>query len=277
VIYRYISILKNHKHPVRFVLARLLTLSGLCRFLTIPQKGYQIRFHPANLSTNLWIDPGFREDALSFFNAYLKPGDRVIDVGANIGDTVLTSSLCVGPSGQVIGIEAHPRTFSFLTENIVLNRTTNVALIHSAAGDQNGTVKFSDSRYDDMNQVSHGNLEVPVSRLDDLIPTTDSIALLKIDVEGYELPVFRGASRILSQTECIYFEVGEAMCNDFGYTPLTLLKEVALHGFTLFVHEGGTILRFLPSNQTFDPYVNIIALRRPETIRTRTDWSPSAA
>ncbi len=273
MINRYISILKKHEHPVRFVLARLLVLSGLCRFFTIPQNGYRIRFHPANLPTNLWINPCNREDALSFFNAYLKSGDRVIDVGANIGDTVLTSSVRVGPTGHVTGIEAHPRTFSFLAENIALNEATNVTLIHSAAGDQKGTVNFSDSRYDDMNQVNHGDLEVPVRPLDDLIESPDSIALLKIDVEGYELPVFRGARRILSQAECIYFEAGETMCRDFGYEVDDLLQAATDNGFELYVHELGTVLTTIKSGQSFIPYRNIVGCRDSRVLFQRTGWS----
>lgn len=258
---------------MRFVLARLLVMSGLCRFFTIPQNGYRIRFHPANLSTNLWINPGNREEALSFFNAYLKAGDRVIDVGANIGDTVLTSALRVGSSGHVTGIEAHPRTFSFLAENIALNEATNVSLIHSAAGDQNGAVNFSDSRYDDMNQVNHGDIEVPVRTLDELITTTDSIALLKIDVEGYELPVFRGARRILSQAQCIYFEVGETMCRDFGYEVDDLLQDATENGFELFVHEGGDTLTTILAGQSFIPYRNIVGCRDSRELFRRTGWS----
>lgn len=272
MVLRYISIFARHRHPVRFVLARLLVLSGLCKFITIPQKGYRIRFHAANLPTNLWIDPTYREEPLSFFNAYLKPGDRVVDVGANVGDTVLTSSVCVGPSGHVTGVEAHPRTYSFLAENVHLNRVNNVTLIHSAAGEQSGTVNFSDSRYDDMNQVNRGLLEVPLNTLDNLVTTTESIALLKIDVEGYELPVFKGARRILSQTKCIYFEVGDKMCRDFDYTPDELLAEVQSHGFSLFIHDDGRKLSELRTNQKFDPYLNMVAVKSSEELRLRTGW-----
>lgn len=272
MIQRYISILRRHKHPIRFVLARLLVSTGLCKFITIPQKGYRIRFHAANLPTNLWIDPTYREEPLSFFNAYLKPGDQVIDVGANVGDTVLTSSVRVGSTGHVTGIEAHPRTYTFLSENVALNEVANVTLIHSAAGEQSGTVKFSDSRYDDMNQVNRGDLEVPLNALDDLISTDASIALLKIDVEGYELPVFKGARRILSQTKCIYFEVGDKMCSDFGYTASELLAEVQSNGFSLFIHDEGGRLSELSTNQKFDPYLNVVAVKNPDDLRQRTGW-----
>lgn len=273
MIQRYISILQRHKHPVRFVLARLLALSGLCRYITIPQKGYCIRFHPANLPTHIWIDPQCREEPLVFFNAYLQKGDVVIDVGANIGDTVLTSSLRVGQLGSVTGIEAHPRTFRYLQENIRLNDFTNITLVHSAVGDEIGTVNFSDSRYDDMNQVNRGTLEVPLNRLDELVSTIEPIALLKVDVEGYERFVFRGATRLLTQAVCIYFEVGEKMCRDFGYEASELLDEVSGEGFQLFIHEKGTTLIPLKYDQSFDHYRNVVGCRDVANLIKRTGWT----
>lgn len=269
---RYLTILRRHRHPVRFTIARLLVSTGLCRLLTIPQRGYRIRFHPANLPTNLWIDPSYREEALSFFQAYLKPGDRVIDVGANVGDTVLTSALKVGKNGHVTGVEAHPRTFKFLTDNIAMNKAANVSLIHSAVGDAQGTVQFSDSRYDDMNHVNGGTLLVPVNTLDELIPPAEPLALLKVDVEGYELPVFKGAQETLECSRCVYFEVGDRMCRHFGYTPAELLSEVMRHGFHLLIHAEGQRLLRLRDEQPFEPYINMVAVKDPAELVQRTNW-----
>ena len=269
---RYLDILRKHRHPVRFVVARLLVLTGLCRLFTIPQRGYRLRFHPANLPTCLWIEPSCREEPLEFFHAYLKPGDKVVDVGANVGDTVLTASVQVGSAGHVFGVEAHPRTYRFLQGNVRLNKVTNVTLFNSAAGEKEGLVRFSDSRYDDMNQVGRGSLEVPISRLDDLLPGNESIALLKVDVEGYERSVFRGAVALLSRTECVYFEVGDKMCADFGYSAQELLDEVAAHGFQLFIADDRR--QFLPmsTNPSFTPYQNVVAVRRIEELLNRTGW-----
>ncbi len=269
---RYLDILRKHRHPVRFVVARLLVLTGFCRLFTIPQRGYRLRFHPANLPTSLWIDPACREEALAFFRDYLKPGDKVVDVGANVGDTVLTAAICVGSQGHVFGIEAHPRTYQFLCDNVRLNRVSNATLFNSAAGDKQGVVRFSDSRYDDMNQVGRGSLEVPISRLDDLLPGNESIALLKVDVEGYERSVFRGAVALLSRTECVYFEVGDKMCADFGYSAQELLDEVAAHGFQLFIADDHR--QFLPmsTNPSFTPYQNVVAVRNVGDLASRTHW-----
>lgn len=270
---RYLHILRSHRHPVRFVLARLLVLSGFCRFLIIPQRGYRLRFHPANLPTCLWIDPKCRVEPLAFFQAYLKAGDRVVDVGANVGDTLLTASVCVGSSGHVFGVEAHPRTFTFLRENIALNGVANVEIKHSAAGEEQGVVRFSDSRYDDMNQVGRGELEVPLARLDDLVPGSEPVSLLKIDVEGYERSVFRGATRLLSRTACVYFEVGDKMCEDFGHTAQELLADVQAQGFQLYIVDDRRHFAPLSAVNGFTPYQNVVGVRKVEDLLQRTGWS----
>jgi hypothetical protein len=60
-----------------------------------------------NLSAHYWVDPANRRRDEDLFAAYLKPGDTVIDVGANIGALTRTAAGAVGPAGTVIGIEAH--------------------------------------------------------------------------------------------------------------------------------------------------------------------------
>ena len=70
----YWKLVMNHERPGRFVMARLLMATSACRLLTIQLSGFRVRFHPANLSSQLWIDPRGRDKALSFFREYLKPG-----------------------------------------------------------------------------------------------------------------------------------------------------------------------------------------------------------
>ena len=234
----YIRILRAHPRPIRLILARGLVISGLCRLLTIKQRGYRLRFHPSNLSEQLWLNTACREDALEFFRTYLKPGDKVIDVGANIGDTVLTASVNVGPTGRIWAVEPHPRTFHFLETNLTLNGVTNVEAINSAAGDAGGDVAFSDGRRDDMNRVGGGTLMVPIRRLDDLVACRDPIALLKVDVEGYEKLVFTGAPAILEKTHCLHFEVSRTHFSWFGYQIRDLLQLVEASGFTLLRIES---------------------------------------
>ncbi len=269
----YWKLVMNHKRPGRFVMARLLMATSVCRWFTIRQSGFAVRFHPANLSSQLWIDPHERDDALELFRRYLKSGDHVVDVGANIGDTVLAAAVQVGPSGKVVGIEPHPRTFGFLKENVALNHVRNVQLINVAVGANPGTAKFSDDRCDDMNRIDGGSLQVPVARLDDLVQDDRPVALLKVDVEGYEKFVFEGARELLKRTRCVLFEVSSLHFARFGYTTQDVLTLLERTGFNVFRLSGARGIRSVTVDFDTESYENLIALRDVDDFARRTGWA----
>lgn len=270
----YLEILRNQKRPLRFLFGRGLVVSGLCRMLTIKQEGYRLRFYPSNLAELIWVNPRYRTGALRFFNDYVKVEDRVVDVGANIGDTTLTAARLVGPKGCVWAIEPHPRTFGFLEGNLKLNKVSNVIAINSAVGHKSGSVAFSDSRYDDENRVGLGELLVPIRKLDDLVDCRERIALLKVDVEGYEKFVFEGADNLLSRTQCIHFEVSRTHFSCFGYATRDLLELLESKGFQLFrIPSNGNLSRI---NTGYNPdliYEDLIGLRNSTQFAARTNWS----
>jgi FkbM family methyltransferase len=268
----YLKLAINHKRPARFVVARLLMSTGLCRLFRIRQRGYELWFHAANLSSQLWIDPTERDDALKFFRDYLKPGDRVVDVGANIGDTVLVASTQVGGAGHVVGLEAHPRTFRCLEENVRLNRATNVKLIESAVGAESRMIRFSNDRRDDMNMVGGGTLLIRMNRLDDLLSSTLPVTLLKIDVEGYERFVLEGATETLRRTQCVYCEVCAAHFRRFGYATRDVLQLLWRAGFLLYRVIGPSRLIAIGADFEAETYENLIALREIDEFCARTHW-----
>jgi len=248
-------------------------LTGTCRFLTIQQAGYRLRFHPSNISSQLWIDPDQRSADLQFLNDYLEPGDVMVDVGANIGETVLTAAIRVGSSGRVIGIEPHPRTFRFLADNLRLNGVANVDLINRAVGAVSGVVQFSDDRRDDMNRVGGGDIQVPVETLDSLVPAGAAIALLKVDVEGYERFVFEGAPEVLARTACVFFEVSGPHFATFGYRTADVLDLLLASGFHLFRVAGARALRAIGRDFDTAALENLVALRDLDEVRRRTGWT----
>jgi len=168
----------------------------------------------------------------------LRPGDTVIDVGANIGVLSLLASRLVGPSGRVLAIEAHPRTYAALLNNLKRNPATNVSQVNIAVGPEPGTVRFSDRQDDDWNKVEHdsGTLEVEVKPLDDVCAGYNHIDVLKIDVEGFELQVLKGATEVLERTDCVLLECWSEHTKGFGYTPndlITLMQRASFHGYWL--------------------------------------------
>jgi FkbM family methyltransferase len=269
----YVHIVIEHKRPLRFLVGRFLVKSGLCRLLTIQQNGYCLRFYPSNLSEQLWLDRSWREPELRFVKAYLRLGDHAIDVGANVGDTALTASLEVGTHGWVWAIEPHPRTFAFLTGNIRLNGAPNITAINAAAAAQPGRLMFEDGRRDDMNRVGELGVHVEVQRLDDIVSHRGRIDLLKIDVEGYELPVLYGAPEILKATRCIYFEVSKAHFRHFGYDIGAVLALLEGCGFLLLKLDGEQRLTRISSAYTTERVENLIAVRDLEELTERVNWA----
>jgi hypothetical protein len=148
----YLSMIRRQQRPVKFLMAQMLKRTRLCKFFSISQQGYTLKFYPSNLSTTLWIDPHDRDEDQAFLRSYIKPGDVVVDVGANIGFTVLASALATGPSGKVIAFEPHPRICSYLRGNVARNKVNNVQIHNVALGEKSGVVSFSDTKRDDMNK-----------------------------------------------------------------------------------------------------------------------------
>jgi len=217
-------------HPVRFLLSRALWASRLSSFFTIQGVGYKLRFYPSSVSAVMWCSPGLFQRDETVLRTILRPGDVFVDVGANIGALSLAGSSMVGETGHVYAIEAHPRTVEYLRGNVKFNQACNVSVIHAALGDHDGRAFFSDRRSDDQNSVSESGIEVPLRMLDQVIPDIP-VRLLKIDVEGFELFVLRGAARLLQKTEMVYFESFESHFKKFGYTTGDLLAYLAEAGF----------------------------------------------
>ncbi|MGB5695999.1 MAG: FkbM family methyltransferase [Polyangiales bacterium] len=230
--------LREHPRPVRFVLSRLLWRTGLSPFFVLEMPhGFRIRFYPSSISAALWSDPESRSADEDFVWAVLRAGDRYIDAGANIGQLALAASNRVGRGGEVIAIEAHPEIFRFLEGNAELNHTTNLTTLHCALGAGPGEVALTTRRSDDQNYISDGGtVRVQMRTLDELVAPRPT-RLLKLDVEGYELPVLQGATAVLDHTEIVYCELSTGNCRRFGYAPREVEQLLLGKGF-VFVRTG---------------------------------------
>ncbi len=138
---------------------------------------------------------------MAFVAHVLRPGDLFVDVGANAGSyTLLAAGWC---GATVVAVEPSADAFARLETNVRSNGLdTRVELHRCAVVDRNASVLFrTDS--DTTNHIvrdpeaEQGEIvEVPLRTLDDVLGER-SPALMKIDVEGEELSVLRGASRVL--------------------------------------------------------------------------------
>jgi len=144
-----------------------------------------------------------------------KEGGLMVDVGANFG---YFSLLWAGTSAsnKVIAIEASPRVFPYYQENIKKNALGSQVEMHNlAAGAEPGRLSFSLGPAEQTGWGGFGSadiggevVEVKVVKLDELIPPDVEISVLKIDVEGADTLVLKGARRLLEQKRIhhIFFE-----------------------------------------------------------------------
>ena len=267
-----LAILRRHPRPIKLVAARVLQRTGLSRLFTIELDGYSLRFFPTNLSANLWIDPASRFHDLSVFTDYCRPGDVVVDVGANIGEVSIVCSKRVGETGQVIAFEPHPRIFEYLRGNLGLNQCRNVTTKPVALGRVASAATMTDERRDDMNRLTTGGpIAIACSTLDAELPP-QAIALLKLDVEGSELHVLQGAPLTLARTACVISELIAEHCRRYGHTMGDVIGLLRRAGFTTYVARPHRQLDPVDESYSAAGAHELIAVRHPDDFLIRTGW-----
>jgi FkbM family methyltransferase len=147
-----------------------------------------------------------------------KQGDIVVDIGAHIGLYTIISSKRVGTNGKVVAIEADPGNFEMLNRNIKLNQLTNVIPLNYAVYSKETKLKLylpsGESGFTKYNTIMSNwantedkFVEVNANTLDYLLQLNqireEQVNWIKIDVEGAEFEVLKGAQNVLSKSKDI--------------------------------------------------------------------------
>jgi len=138
------------------------------------------------------------------------PSEIIVDIGANIGWHTVWLSKKVGPSGKILAVEPEVTNFAILELNTPINNLTNVISINLALGANQGRGRLFVPRPTLMGQVTtegsnHGSrpsgASVSFDTLDNLVKSLgiDQVSAIKVDVEGAELAVIRGAEKTISK------------------------------------------------------------------------------
>lgn len=142
----------------------------------------------------------------------VKNKSNILDVGVNIGETVLSFSR-INPGGQIYGFEPVPFLFEKAIRNISLNQKSNINLFNLALSDQNGQLSFDMAKNLNSGSISmnkdltKGSMIVNAVTLDNFVQEHNitDIDLIKIDVEGFELNVLKGAQNVLRTAKPVLF------------------------------------------------------------------------
>lgn len=179
---------------------------------------------------------------------FLRPGGIFFDVGANIGYLSAVAADCVGPLGQVHAFEPVPRYFTRLRALAARNPNFSIVANCCAAGETPGLSRIFLTREPGQNTVVPGYKSgnevtavetIEVVRLDQYIEEKEisEISVIKIDAEGFELPILRGLDRYFRSTPhrpIILCEVAPRAYPLLGTHPADLRDYMARFGYAAF-------------------------------------------
>jgi FkbM family methyltransferase len=207
--------------PLRHVFARVeqyfYARDGVCVWLDGNPVRCAIDAAPVFLS-----HPDHAEDRLLMQKVFesLRPGGTFLDVGSHVGLYAIGASARVGPGGRVVAFEPTPATVHKLARNLALNRLTDrVTIEEIAVSHARGSVEFTTTGTSMMNSIFPGfpeghprpggpqrSITVRTAPLDDYFAAGQATTA-KIDTEGHELAVLRGAQALLSSPARIFVEL----------------------------------------------------------------------
>lgn len=173
----------------------------------------------------------------------IRPGDVVLDVGANIGYYTLLFAKLVGPTGRVHAFEPDPTNFAVLSHNVALNGYTNVTLHQKAVAERAGAGHLhlcADNAGDHRIYDSHDDrpsVPVELTSLDDVFADPAvRFDFVKFDIQGAEWGAIRGMRGVLARHPRLrmiteFWPFGLKRCGTDPLAYLALLEEL---GFTLY-------------------------------------------
>ena len=173
-----------------------------------------------------------------FLSSVVRDDSIVADVGANQGLYTLWLAR-VATSGRIYAFEPDPELFECLEQNVRNNQLTNVSAIRAAASDRSGTLALTANK---LNRGDNRVARVPDSGLEqvkaftiDEIVSHSHLDLLKIDVQGFEIEVLRGARETMGNNRnlTIVFEFWPYGLRQTGHRPNELMDLLGEAGFQI--------------------------------------------
>ena len=185
---------------------------------------------------------------LEFFQALVRPGMRVLDIGANIGVYSAIAASRAGASGRVIAVEPSDANCAFIRRTKELNNFAQLTVLTRAAAERSGPGKLF---LNEENKADHRTFDADGSRsavavefvtVDDLVSELglERVDVMKIDVQGSEAAVLAGMQGLMAQAEPlrILMEFWPWGISRAGASPAQVLDSLREAGFVAYEIDG---------------------------------------
>ena len=207
-----------------------ITVFGNMKFRCFPGTAHAASFFFNGTEFDNW-------NIMHFITEVLRESDKFIDIGANVGLFTLLAASKIGVGGKIIAIEPISKNMEKLKENIELNNLKNVTCLQTCLSDKIEEVLFEikDVGSYMTHTVAENTEKIKSSRLDNIIQNeTEEFIITKIDVEGMELLVLKGAEKSIRKNllPIIIFEVN-GLNKRFNITEEDIIKFMKEHDYIL--------------------------------------------
>lgn len=194
----------------------------------------------------------YEADYIRLLASMVKPDETVIDIGANEGYITFPLSMKIGEGGHAFAIEPHPSNVRMLKANITLNALNNITVIQKAVSDKPGRLNmYGDRAWGTLLKQQSNNLpsviSVEVDTLDAIFTNNPlrQLSLIKIDAEGSEIRVIRGAHELItSNRPIVAFEINLTL---LAYEVISVQEAFDFflsNDYSLFVESNGRLVKF---------------------------------
>lgn len=198
------------------------------------------------VSKSIFLYKKWEQFESRLFSESVSKGNIVLDIGAHIGWYSLMASACVGKTGIVYAFEPEPNSFNILSKNVNLNGIQNVILVNKALSDSSGSkelfvnlYKNGPSNYQMWRVSNEESISIDTVSLDEYLEDKH-VDVIKMDVEGCEVKVLRGAEDVLSENPQlrIFSEYWPEGIKRAGDSPEEYIDIISDHGFCIRKMDG---------------------------------------
>lgn len=202
-----------------------------------------------------WLNPlttakTITQSEVDFYKRFIKPGDTVIDIGTNIGDTTVPMALAAGKTGLTLGFDPNPFVYKVLTVNAGLNPDkTNIEIFPYAITERemefiysSSEASFANGGIQEVNTGYHGKYQLPEKikgiRLEDFLrerypdERLDRLSYIKVDAEGLDAVILNSIRGVIEKYKPVV--VAECFVKFSPEERYNLYNTVALPGYKLF-------------------------------------------
>jgi FkbM family methyltransferase len=255
--------------------------------------GLKLKLDPRDYFQCMMLYGRWGLELLELFERYVRPGDTVLDVGAQIGFYSIHLGRMVTASGRVYSFEPDPLPFEYLRDSLAVSEMDWVRVEPFALSAREGKIDFDVSPvfgWSTAVRNSHltglRRISVPTFPLDTLVErgkVPGKIRLAKIDVEGFELEVLRGMHGVLRRARPILIiEINRPMLDFQGTTPLEVFEFIRSFGYKVYKIQvnlcwartrplitlplwdpADFAKRSAASGEPFDPAIDVLCIPEP--------------